>query len=903
LVVLVFLCACAPWSPRFGHLQTGERRFTFEHGIEIFEAKNGLRVALLPDSRTNLVTVDVRYGVGAAEDPDGRRGMAHLVEHLTFLTRAAAGGPTIGDRLGDDALSFNAWTNADETNYTSTGFGGRLDAILEVEALRMSATCDQIDDALYLRERDVVLEEEAQRHGPLDQSMSDILATVWGKDHPYVAGANSREVADATREEACAFMTSHYGPEHAILVITGDIDRDAIGAVIAKRFGPVARRGDAPRAPLHAAVFDGQRTVHIADVDEATAIVFFPAPPWGSEKVAPFMVAAAYLKSAIEAAGEDWIEGVGITVGGGKRERMLAVLVSVDDTGRLEDAVDLIYDKAAWLVDRKAWSGWTPVVTRLGSEYVAAYDSFGARGEMIADYLQYTDHDWFFLKEMAAFGSLVRAEVQLWVEHNLTREHSHVAYVKPSGETSREVRISVTSQARSHDVAPWRTPVDPAEASRPLVPDTQRVAAEVSDFTLGNGLRVLLAPDPESAVVEARFLFPVGTAADPEDRPGLAFATALLIEENSSFHNRGAWAKVRFAVGLGTYVNWDVGERTTEFSSRGLGLFADWHVWRLFYLLDHSVFPAWAVKWMHKAADDAAQDPDQDVRSAALRERLFGVGHPYAGPALTLEAIRKIGKGDLERFRAHHYQARVETLVVAGHFELAQMKQEIEETFGTWDGGEPAAIEAVPAANPAKGPSWVGVTEPDATQAHVTIAFASRTDEEKDRAARMILSRLVDDRVRVVREGLGASYGVGVSYFGGEGGSALSIDGLLDPERGGDAVVAMLDELARLRDPATDLAEDFVRARRRALASALADTAGAADTAGELAFIGARQLDTDYLAALATAIGNTTLDDLRAAIRDDLAGDRMVVVVSGRAKVLDAIFAKVGVTVKRIDAR
>jgi len=55
--------------------------------VSLFSVTNGLMVALVPESNTNLVKVDVRYRVGAADDPKGKAGLAHLVEHLLFTIR------------------------------------------------------------------------------------------------------------------------------------------------------------------------------------------------------------------------------------------------------------------------------------------------------------------------------------------------------------------------------------------------------------------------------------------------------------------------------------------------------------------------------------------------------------------------------------------------------------------------------------------------------------------------------------------------------------------------------------------------------------------------------------------------------------------------------------------------
>jgi zinc protease len=337
-----------------------------------------------------------------------------------------------------------------------------------------------------------------------------------------------------------------------------------------------------------------------------------------------------------------------------------------------------------------------------------------------------------------------------------------------------------------------------------------------------------------------------------------------------------------------------VTEQTTVFRSSGLALLGDWHVWKLFFLLDYSTFPSSAVERMHARAA-AAGDPDRDVHAAALREKLFGADHPYAADPLTAEDVRRIGARDCARFRERYYKAKGATLIIAGAFDVSEMQREVTDLFGTWDDRAPAAIPDIPDARPASGPSWIGVEDASSSQAHLTVAFATQTDPETDRAARLVLVRVLEDRLRVVREGQGASYGLSVDYLGGGGGGALAVDGMLDPDRAGDAVVAVMEELARLSDPDVDLAEDFVRARRRAVASVLADAAGAADTADELLFVAAHRLDAGYFSALAKAIGATTLDDLRAAIARDLDPARSAIAVTARRDVLDAIATSVGV--------
>src|SRR5687768_13277563 len=82
------------------------------------ELPNGLRLVVLPDTTTQLVQVDVRYEVGANEDPPGKAGLAHLVEHMMFQHRPLGPDkPPTFQIIPQIATAFNAYTIWDKTHY------------------------------------------------------------------------------------------------------------------------------------------------------------------------------------------------------------------------------------------------------------------------------------------------------------------------------------------------------------------------------------------------------------------------------------------------------------------------------------------------------------------------------------------------------------------------------------------------------------------------------------------------------------------------------------------------------------------------------------------------------------------------------------------------------------------
>ena len=143
--------SCTPSTPKFA-FKHAERRGRLE--------SNGMRFVLMPDESTQLAEVDIRYDVGSREDPPGKAGLAHLVEHMMFQTRPD--GPTtapIFQTILDLATSMNAYTIWDKTHYHMASRTENLEAMIKIEAMRMFYACENIPEQEFLREREVVRNE------------------------------------------------------------------------------------------------------------------------------------------------------------------------------------------------------------------------------------------------------------------------------------------------------------------------------------------------------------------------------------------------------------------------------------------------------------------------------------------------------------------------------------------------------------------------------------------------------------------------------------------------------------------------------------------------------------------------------------------------------------------------
>jgi predicted Zn-dependent peptidase len=87
---------------------------------EAITLPNGLRVLLAPDAAARLVSVNVQYAAGSADDPDGLHGLAHVTEHLTFVRTVHASG-LFGQLSASGASYINGTTSSDATSMSSMG--------------------------------------------------------------------------------------------------------------------------------------------------------------------------------------------------------------------------------------------------------------------------------------------------------------------------------------------------------------------------------------------------------------------------------------------------------------------------------------------------------------------------------------------------------------------------------------------------------------------------------------------------------------------------------------------------------------------------------------------------------------------------------------------------------------
>ena len=206
------------------------------------ELPNGLKLVMVEDHRTPIISLQLWYHVGSKDERPGRTGFAHLFEHLMFKGSAhvepeehmriieAMGGVT------------NAYTTEDVTVYFETIPSNYLARTMWLEADRMGSL--DVSQENFDAEREVVKEErrlryDNQPYGRVWEDLSEAAFTA----HPYhhsVIGS-MEDLDKATVQDVRDFFHAFYRPDNATLVLVGDLNPEEAVRMAQTYFGGIER--------------------------------------------------------------------------------------------------------------------------------------------------------------------------------------------------------------------------------------------------------------------------------------------------------------------------------------------------------------------------------------------------------------------------------------------------------------------------------------------------------------------------------------------------------------------------------------------------------------------------------------------------------------------------------------
>jgi zinc protease len=243
---------------------------------------NGLRYYVRANAKpAHRAELRLVVKAGSVLEDDDQQGLAHFVEHMEFEGTRHFPQQGLVDFLSSLGLGIgpdaNAETSYDDTQYTLRIPTDRPDvldrALLVLEDWARGATFDQsgID-----RERGIVL-AEWRLHLDADERTQDkvLRAQLAGSRYADRPPIGKPEIIErAQREQLLRFYHDWYRPDLMAVIVVGDVDRDAVAAMITEHFSSLsAPSPERPRPTFDVPEHRGTRYAIVTDKEATTTAV------------------------------------------------------------------------------------------------------------------------------------------------------------------------------------------------------------------------------------------------------------------------------------------------------------------------------------------------------------------------------------------------------------------------------------------------------------------------------------------------------------------------------------------------------------------------------------------------------------------------------------------------------
>lgn len=193
--------------------------------VKEYKLNNGLKVLIIEEHKAPVATFQVWYRVGSRDEPAGKSGLSHLLEHMMFKGTSKYGPSVLSKIVQKNGGTDNAYTTKDYTVYFELFPSDRITLAFDLEADRMKNLT--MDSKEVLSERSVVMEERRLRYedDPQNSLFEEVTAAAF-KVHPYqrpVIGWMS-DLKSIERDDLYTYYKTYYSPNNAVIVIVGDVN-------------------------------------------------------------------------------------------------------------------------------------------------------------------------------------------------------------------------------------------------------------------------------------------------------------------------------------------------------------------------------------------------------------------------------------------------------------------------------------------------------------------------------------------------------------------------------------------------------------------------------------------------------------------------------------------------------
>ncbi|KYC39437.1 peptidase M16 [Scytonema hofmannii PCC 7110] len=884
--------------------------------------QNGLTVLTKEVHSNPVVTVQVWYKVGSRNEEFGLNGIAHQLEHMLF--RGTKNRPIQFGRLfsalGSDS---NAFTSHDQTAYYNTAERDKLKALLILEADRMQNSV--IDNTQLASEKRVVISElQGYENEPEYRLSRAVMQSVF-PNHPYglPVGGTKDDVQKFQTKQVQKYYQNFYSPDNAVLVIVGDFQTEPTLNLVKEIFGkipntqnPKSKIQNTPPSiqnpkskiqntppPIQNPKSKIQNSIVLQE-QGATALLHavYPLPDVNHPDVPALDVmdyiltdgrnARLYQTLVESGLANDVSASVVSLLAGGWYELSLTAspnqdLKKIDSL--LKGAIAELINKGVTSVEVNRAKAQLEASLILGNRDITSQGMQLGNDETTAGDYQYTG------RYLAGVRQVTTADVQRVTTKYLQPEACVVGFFEPTQakgkgkDKSSQQTSTLVAEKFSSELSATKEEV---EKYLPSIDFSEQISeTAVSDvlpeqFTLPNGLRVLLFPDLSSPTVTLSGYIKAGKEFDPHNKAGLASLVAENLMNGTKTKDALTLAKV--LDDRGASLDFETFREGVRIEGSSLASDLPVLVQTLAETVKNATFPVKELELSRKQALIALKEELDDPSEVAERtfvQSVYPEKHPlHKFP--TEKSLRLLKRQDVVEFKEKHYRPDTTVLALLGNFSVTEVEALIKQELGDWNTiGQPPELKYPKVSLPEKVVS-VNPILPGKAQAITYMGNQGINRKDPRFYAALVLNQILGGDTlssrlgSEVRDRQGLTYGIYSNFLAGKNSGTFLIEMQTSPEDTLQAIARTRELLQQIHQQGVTT-EEIETAKRNLIGNYIVSLANPEELVNRILMNEVYGLDKEELRSFTAKIQAVSIEEVNQAARELLYPDKIIVVTAG----------------------
>lgn len=202
---------------------------------------NGIKVIFIRDKYEPITKFMTFLNVGSKYDPAGKKGLAHLYEHLPFRTKFSDDGYTFSDLAGSISAKINGGTSFNNLNFYAEFPTQMLEKYLALESSRLGNVNLYINESDISKEIEIIRNERNREYSedPFQAIKEVINKSLYNKEESsyYPTLGIYSELQTITIKDIADFENRYINPGNLMIIVFGDYNPKSLFRVVEQYFG------------------------------------------------------------------------------------------------------------------------------------------------------------------------------------------------------------------------------------------------------------------------------------------------------------------------------------------------------------------------------------------------------------------------------------------------------------------------------------------------------------------------------------------------------------------------------------------------------------------------------------------------------------------------------------------